>query len=101
MRGMIGLIILLIAVIWIAIAVFWIGPDIPQKNYDFPAAVPISPSREEFPVLISPEATNSATPSGEILPTPTIFLISPTVKVNLNYSIFQSNNEPENKTVSQ
>jgi len=62
MRKLIWIVLLLIALLWIAIAVFWIGPDIPQKNYDFPAAVPISPSREEIPVLISP-----------------------TVKVNLSY----------------
>ena len=81
MRKMIWIVLLLIALLWIAIATYWTGTKEIEKKYDFPEA---TPTLTPYPTDI-PQATFSATVSPEASPTSLIKIVSPTVKSNLNY----------------
>ena len=73
MRKITWIILLLIALIWLAIARFWTGSEKPEKTYDFPeSTLTLTPTPTE-PPLASPsaEATPTVTtpPSGGATPT--------------------------------
>lgn len=81
MRKIIWLILILIAILWIAIAQFWTGSENTVKTYDFPEATPTVTIEisEALPdpglPTASPSAGLEATPSAEPSPktTPNIF----------------------------
>ncbi|KKT40242.1 hypothetical protein A3K29_02525 [Candidatus Collierbacteria bacterium RIFOXYB2_FULL_46_14] len=81
MRKLIWIILILIAFVWLAIAFFWTGVNTENKSYDFPEATPTV--SEEVQSQISP--VPPATSSSEATPSSPVKLLSPTVKVNLNY----------------
>ena len=80
MRKMILIVLLLIALLWIAIATLWTGTTGIEKKYDFPEAPSsLTPYPTDYP-----QATFSDIPANAS-PSTTILTISPTTAINLQY----------------
>ncbi|EKD53006.1 MAG: hypothetical protein ACD_61C00185G0002 [uncultured bacterium] len=60
MRKIIWIVLILIALLWLAIANFWTGSKDTRKNFDFPEATPTLTTYPTEAPLASPSATTSA-----------------------------------------
>jgi hypothetical protein len=60
MRKIIWIVLILIALLWLAIANFWTGPKEERKDFDFPEATPTLTAYPTEALLASPSATPSA-----------------------------------------
>ncbi|HCQ31382.1 TPA: hypothetical protein DIU27_03305 [Candidatus Collierbacteria bacterium] len=81
MRKIIWLVLLLIALLWIAIATYWTGPEKAEKVYDFPELL-LTPTVSPPDIFSTPP---SATSSPEASSTSSIKVVSPTVTSTLNF----------------
>lgn len=80
MRKITWIILILIVLVWVAIAIFWTGTKTDNNTFDFPEAAPTISEEIQPPISSIPLATSSAdaTPTASKLTTPS-------GNTNLNY----------------